>query len=782
MKYRNAILSWSVLFFVAMGLLTHCGVDPTVTEPPSKREQTTEPPRTREPIVDASDGKEANLPQEQSIPEVHIESVSPDSKPPVDIIPRPATGWCSRLAAGVSAQKMDAIRVSYAHAMIRFFGTHSGYPDIDRSLAVALSKHKLTEPAMLSAYAAAHPSLCPLTAEQRKAAPIQVTKQDGVVIIQPGTGSFSLPKDTKAILIDLRNVPSTNDLQPILESIIAQALAKPMPMMWYHVRKHRGMKDEYFNAQNTYTNAITALQAKGITPKSGSPLPLAFIIGKRLPPIAAELAGRLRLAQRAWLIGQDIPTEIAETQWIGLGDVGIAYRYRSLLHNQVPWPDTIPADYTLEQWKNAIEALTQGRSIPPVSSGQATRRNMAPAHYFRQFHTQQLTKANVLAALLIAHGALRAFYPYFKTKGVGDRIDERLLEVMGTLAALEQSGLTGIRARNLLRRFGEAIRDGHCFVNSVHTSQELKGYFPILLDQLDGKPIVKRSGIPDIHVGDEVRKIDGVDAKTWFDNEYKRTSAATPQYKFDLAARELNTLRKSIKVTLRSPKGEERVVTVEPQPYSKYEQFLQSDIGRRAGFLGDLNAPDMYYVNLDRNTIALESVPTILKDAQRAKGLVLDMRGYPGPNAWQLVMHLSKQPLPTPFFGVFNWYGPNQKILVQTNPPLSFASPHLSVPAVYLIGPRTVSAAEHLGTCLKQAKRVTFVGRASAGTNGNITFLVLPAGLTFSFTGMEILWQDRKPFHGVGLVPDEQVAPTQNDVATGYDRVLRKAIDVLNAP
>jgi C-terminal processing protease CtpA/Prc len=55
------------------------------------------------------------------------------------------------------------------------------------------------------------------------------------------------------------------------------------------------------------------------------------------------------------------------------------------------------------------------------------------------------------------------------------------------------------------------------------------------------------------------------------------------------------------------------------------------------------------------------------------------------------------------------------------------------------------------------------VGRQSAGTNGNITGLMLPTGLGFSFTGLEVLFPDSSRFHGVGIVPDVLVEPTRMD-------------------
>jgi C-terminal processing protease CtpA/Prc len=47
------------------------------------------------------------------------------------------------------------------------------------------------------------------------------------------------------------------------------------------------------------------------------------------------------------------------------------------------------------------------------------------------------------------------------------------------------------------------------------------------------------------------------------------------------------------------------------------------------------------------------------------------------------------------------------------------------------------------------------------------------------YTGMEVLFPDRARFHGVGIVPDIEVAPTAADIAEGRDPELLRAIHFL---
>ena len=68
------------------------------------------------------------------------------------------------------------------------------------------------------------------------------------------------------------------------------------------------------------------------------------------------------------------------------------------------------------------------------------------------------------------------------------------------------------------------------------------------------------------------------------------------------------------------------------------------------------------------------------------------------------------------------------------------------------------------------------VGRQSAGTNGNISAISLPGGFEFSFTGMEVRNPDGSRFHGIGIMPDIEVAIAALDLQNGVDRDLLVAI------
>jgi|GEM_PF-933826 len=782
-RKTNSFIPILISIFLSISLwATACSPVPITHEKPSDgQEQVAQKEQPKdESQQDASAPQDGGSQPEKTEPETSTpqDNSQPEKAPQPDkpntVIPYPTTGWCARVTPGTPGKQKALLALSAAHAQIRFLGIHAGGPKIDTSLSTALGQHPYNDPKLLPAYAGNEPALCALPASETTMPSAKLQWKGEIAILQPGTGKIELPTKAKALIIDLRNLPNV----PALEDILKKAIGLALPGTWSRssqkVRSHQGMKDEHFNPNNVYKNIIKIENNPPFQGSGSKALPLAFIVGKRLPPIAAELAGSLRLTQRAWLIGESIPSAVAESVWKGIGKAGLAFRVKALQHNGTDWPDYVDADKKLSELDAFAKVLPTSKNIPPFQTFTPQRQLLKVLNDFRKYHSQQVTKANITAALLISHGALRAFYPYFKT--VGDHIDTRLEEA---IKQLETMPLTGINSRNLMRFFGESIKDGHCFVYSLPANREYQGYMLLQVDQIEGKIVVRRSGHSEIKVGDVIAELDGVPAADWLKKEYKRTSAATDGYRFDLATRELNTMKKAMALKITSPDGKSKTVQIAPQGYQAYTQFLKSAKERRAGFLKDLQAPDLYYVNLNGATIEKEDLQQLIKDMQKAKGLVLDMRGYPGSKVWTLVRHLVKSPMPTPIFGTYHWTAPNTKKMstsYSAYPPLQ---PHISAPAVYIVGPRTVSAAEHLGTMLKQSKRVTFLGRRSAGTNGNITGVVLPGGLIFTFTGMEILWRDKKPFHGIGLVPEVKIAPSIQDIAKGKDSVLLKAIETL---
>ena len=70
-------------------------------------------------------------------------------------------------------------------------------------------------------------------------------------------------------------------------------------------------------------------------------------------------------------------------------------------------------------------------------------------------------------------------------------------------------------------------------------------------------------------------------------------------------------------------------------------------------------------------------------------------------------------------------------------------------------------------------------GAPTAGANGNIRLVKLPAGFVFQYTGIRVVNYDGSPFHTHGVIPDVPVQRTINGVTQNRDEVLEQALKSL---
>lgn len=702
----------------------------------------------------------------------------PPGPPPVETPAPRAIDWCPYVAAGPPGTMTGPLAMSSAHALVRFFSPGSHYVELDAALASALEGPAVDWDAAARGYAEALEDVCALDTVAAAPLPaVSVEDVGGIAVIHPGAGDVTLPAGARAVAIDLRGLPEVPGAEEALGRAISAASTAPVARVPHRVRAHKGMTNESRDV-SVYRNTASLLTSPPYAPSGQAELPVAVLTGPALSPAAARFAVDLRAAGRAWLFGEPVATAVAESRWAPIGARGLAIRVLQLEDAEGLLPDLLPADRTLQgALADSLRELpTLGapalldRSVPAARARLERRR---PQEKSRPAVGQSPGIAR--AALVILHGAMRRFYPYFPV--VGDGIDARLEE---TLAAVDAAPVSRERLIQLVRRFGAVLQDGHNVVFAASTPTI--GYLPALLEEVRGEAVVRRSLEPGMRPGDTLVRIGPRSAADWYAEELARTSAATPGYRFDLATRRLREMTGPLVLGLRGLDGTERTVEVRPRPSNALAGLGSLTSVRRAGWLDDLGAPSLYYVNMSTEVLTrVEDFRDSMTEASQARGLVVDMRGYPGGVSHYLVAgHLIQQPYVSPLLRYTWWTGPDQRSTEDEQYNFEpIPSPAFTGPIVLLVGPHSVSAAENFSIMLVAAKRVRVVGQRSAGTNGNITSILLPGFIQFVFTGMEVLYPDGSTFHGVGIVPEVEVAPTAEDIAANRDPELLKAIELL---
>ena len=225
-------------------------------------------------------------------------------------------------------------------------------------------------------------------------------------------------------------------------------------------------------------------------------------------------------------------------------------------------------------------------------------------------------------------------------------------------------------------------------------------------------------------------------------------------------------------IQLKKTENTQRIISIHP--------FGRKLVEKLPGNIG--------YIQLYRTSSAeFDSALHYLKDT---KGLIFDLRVSAsesgGAGRTDFVNHLIKEP--------FKFRGPKKTYHFSDGGPVRargdvfwnyFPDPGENIiryfkPIVVIINSRQQSSGEGAMQVLQTAKRVSFVGSSTVGTNGGNNSIRLPDGGRFSFTMQQRLTPDGLPFHGIGIVPDVKIKPTIQGIRARKDEVLEKAIEVLN--
>ena len=196
--------------------------------------------------------------------------------------------------------------------------------------------------------------------------------------------------------------------------------------------------------------------------------------------------------------------------------------------------------------------------------------------------------------------------------------------------------------------------------------------------------------------------------------------------------------------------------------------------------------PGVGYVDLGR--LQYKDVDRMFERIKSTRATIFDMRGYPNGTAWAIAPRLSKR---------------NRPVAALFSRPIldgaAFTDNDISAPPEYqfqqrlpdakgeryagrvvmLIDEETVSQAEHTCLFFEAATNVTFIGTPTSGVNGDVTNMVLPGGITASFTGHAVRHADGRQLQRIGIQPTIRVAPTIAGMAAGRDEVLDAAVKFL---
>jgi C-terminal processing protease CtpA/Prc len=524
-----------------------------------------------------------------------------------------------------------------------------------------------------------------------------------------------------------------------------------------------------------------AIRGMRAVEQAGDANALADVLQQLFAPVAPTV--------RVFLTGQvpPLPPELARppreeapsvTWWshYGYGPSGGRVYRCDRVTRAVPagaWPADLPqpADVFTAELPGGVSCLVplalwtdaQG-TLPHVAGGAQASASQPTA----SVHTPA-DRATRLAIVALAWNIPQHFYPYF------DVVETDWLAALRTAVTRAATDADGAQFLRTLQWLTAQLHDGHAGVG-WHNAPPQKAP-PLCLrwvgDQLAVTQVAPGSA-GGLRPGDVILGIDGRSAAEALAAEEELVSAATPHWR-RLAAI-WNVLAgpegSQIALKVRSPNGHTRLVRLSrTEPTPRLER-------RDTPALAEVR-PGIVYMDLDRVTedqfnAALDQLPA-------AKGLILDLRGYPEfTNVW--VSHLIDEPIASPQFHVPTPRRPDREGMTFhfANWSVDPEAPRFRGKVAFLTDARAMSRPEVWAGMVEHYRLAEIVGETTAGTNGEVNWSRLPAGYDLTWTGMKLLKHDGSQHHGVGIHPTVPVSPTLRGIAEGRDEILERAIEVVS--
>ncbi|GAA3936546.1 hypothetical protein GCM10022406_20950 [Hymenobacter algoricola] len=302
------------------------------------------------------------------------------------------------------------------------------------------------------------------------------------------------------------------------------------------------------------------------------------------------------------------------------------------------------------------------------------------------------------------------------------------------------------------------------------------------LQFIGGQPVVvrvRKDGLvvrPPLEPGDIIQQVDGVSVGALLKQRLPRAAGSNPGAQLATIASgllrgatpqvQLKILRANQPLTVMAPRFKLGTQPpVRPAVDDTTYRFLTPTVG--------------YFTMA---SITKAKLPAILKAFQQTKGIVVDMRNYPGEFvSYVLSTYFITQPTPFVKFTAFDPTYPGRFI---EEPPMALPPDSTLTYAgqlVVLVNESTLSQAEFNAMALRSTPRCTILGSQTAGADGDVSRIVLPGNLTTRMSGIGVYYPDGRETQRVGIVPDVEMRPTAQGMREGQDELLEKARQLIES-
>ena len=323
----------------------------------------------------------------------------------------------------------------------------------------------------------------------------------------------------------------------------------------------------------------------------------------------------------------------------------------------------------------------------------------------------------------------------------------------------------------LLEELIAETEDTHHFIlqNKILNDYYGKSKLPLSVQFIENKLVVTNSISENNQVkpGDIILQIDST-----------ATDTLKEKYlKYCTASNQTTTLREVAKKIIRSNKDSISVTILRKQKSFKITMntvpFYRSILKNESDKIKEITE-DIGYLNT--KYLQLKDYDSILKKWINKKAIIFDIRNYPKENLARILPYFHKKPIS--FFrststslnnpGIFSF---DAKYVLQTTSRIKFQGK-----VIILVNNNSQSKSEFSALALESYPKSIVIGNQTAGTDGDITNVILPGNIKTEITGIGIYKPDKSETQKIGILPNIVVNPTLNDIINKNDIILKTAI------
>lgn len=563
--------------------------------------------------------------------------------------------------------------------------------------------------------------------------------------------------------------------------------AQPYTTPAMRLRGHSGFAPETGESSGGYYSYFYTKPGDIVQPYAAARnRPTAILVNEYAALPAAFYALRNQPHVRFFSTGSLTDANLAEGERFAFSDaLSVTFRTSELvnadgslgLQGLVPVPVTVRPEaagaYALAQLHQPRPALSMPRPAPAPASA---RPPVYPPAPYPALGYRLLAGAKMWATV-------HYFYAYRDL--MPDSWDAALRPALAELAAAPTTTAYVLAVAH----FYHHLQDGHGFINGPSIREYLgTGGTPVEIRFIEGQPTISKLygdslQAKGLRVGDVLTAVNGEPIADRVARLAAIRSASNEWTRLHYVAAWLlrAPVGTPLTVTLREADNRAKTVVLGTVPINTINTLHPTDAPFRVlpGNIG--------YANLD--ILESEDTDKMFAALQDTRAIIFDMRGYPHGTAWSVAPRLTEKNRPgaanffrytptTPSISGQDGILTEKTFFTQPIPP-NTGKPVYKGKTVMLIDERTQSQAEHTGLFFEAANGTEFIGSPTAGANGDVTYFIIPGGLSLAFSGHDVRHADGRQLQQVGLQPKIVVRPTLKGIQKGQDEVLDRALNYL---